>query len=122
MASPVTHFEIVGKEAKRLQSFYRDAFGWEVVAAGPAYAMVHPGGETGINGGVGSAPEGGSASRVTIYIEVDDLEATLHRVESLGGRRLLGPIGVPGGPSIALFEDPEGHVIGLTRASTIQAG
>src|SRR5579859_1469654 len=119
MASPVTHFEIVGKDAKRLQSFYRDAFGWEVVPAGPAYAMVHPGGEDGINGGVGSAPEGGGASRVTVYVEVNDLDATLDTVVSLGGRRLAGPTDVPGGPSIALFADPESHVIGLTRASSI---
>lgn len=35
MGNPVTHFEIVGADAKALQAFYRDAFGWEVVPAGP---------------------------------------------------------------------------------------
>ncbi len=57
--------------AKALQAFYRDAFGWEVVPAGPSYAMVHPQVGSGINGGVGVAPEGGG-SRVTVSIEVDD--------------------------------------------------
>jgi predicted enzyme related to lactoylglutathione lyase len=42
MGNPVTHFEIVGSDPKALQSFYRDAFGWEIVPAGPSYAMVHP--------------------------------------------------------------------------------
>jgi predicted enzyme related to lactoylglutathione lyase len=119
MGNPVTHFEIVGADPAALQTFYRDAFGWEIVPAGPSYAMVHPQAGVGINGGVGAAPEGGG-SRVTVYVEVDDLEATLGRIESLGGSRVLGPLDVPNGPSIALFRDPEGHVVGLTKAATIR--
>ncbi len=119
MGSPVTHFEIVGADAKALQDFYREAFTWEVIPAGPSYAMVHPQAGTGINGGVGAAPEGGG-SRVTVYIEVDSLEASLVKIESLGGSTVLGPLDVPGGPSIALFSDPEGHIIGLTKASSIR--
>ena len=118
MGNPVTHFEIVGADAKALQDFYRDAFGWEVVPAGPSYAMVHPQAGSGINGGVGAAPEGGG-SRVTVYIEVDNLEASLAKIERLGGRRVFEPLDVPGGPSIAMFSDPEGHVIGLTKAASI---
>lgn len=52
MGNPVTHFEIVGEDAQALQNFYKEAFGWEVVPAGPAYAMVHPQAGTGIDGGV----------------------------------------------------------------------
>jgi len=113
MSNPVTHFEIVGKDAARLQRFYSEAFGWQMVPAGPSYAMAHPGNEHGINGGVGSAPEGGGGSRVTVYLEVADLEASLASVERLGGKRITDPVSVPGGPSFALFADPEGHVIGL---------
>jgi uncharacterized protein len=120
MGNPVTHFEIVGSDAKALQSFYRDAFGWEIVPAGPSYAMVHPQAGLGINGGVGVAPEGAGASRVTVYIEVDDLDAALPKIERLGGRTVMGPMDVPGGPSIALFSDPEGHVIGLTKAASMR--
>ncbi len=119
MGNPVTHFEIVGADPQALQAFYRDAFGWEVVPAGPSYAMVHPHPEAGISGGVGSAPEG-SDSRVTVYIEVEDLDQTLARIERLGGGRVVEPFEVPNGPSIALFRDPEGHVVGLTKAATIQ--
>ncbi len=120
MGNPVTHFEIVGKDAAGLQAFYREAFDWGIVPAGPSYAMVHPGAGVGIDGGVGSAAEGGGASRVTVYIEVDDLALALHRIEGLGGQRLLGPLDVPGGPSIALFSDPEDHVVGLTKATTVR--
>lgn len=118
MGNPVTHFEIVGADPAGLQSFYREAFGWDMVAAGPSYAMVHPGGEGGINGGIGAAAKG-DASRVTVYVEVDDLDSVLTSVERLGGQRLVGPMAVPNGPAIALFADPEGHVVGLTVAATI---
>ncbi len=119
MGNPVTHFEIVGADPQGLQAFYRDAFGWEVMPAGPTYAMVLPHAGAGINGGVGAAPEGG-ASRVTVYVEVDDLHAALERIQGLGGRTITPPLDVPNGPNIALFSDPEGHVIGLSNAATIR--
>jgi predicted enzyme related to lactoylglutathione lyase len=28
MGNPVVHFEVVGKDAQALQSFYKDAFDW----------------------------------------------------------------------------------------------
>ncbi|HZU15099.1 MAG TPA: VOC family protein [Candidatus Dormibacteraeota bacterium] len=120
MGNPVTHFEIVGQDAGALQAFYRDAFGWEVRPAGPTYAMVLPGADAGINGGVGAAPEGGGASRVTVYVEVEDLDRALSRIQSLGGGTVVGPLAVPNGPRIALFRDPEGHVVGLTESATIR--
>lgn len=119
MSNPVTHFEVVGRDAEALQRFYREAFGWQMKPAGPSYAMALPGDEHGINGGVGSPPEGGSAARVTFYIEVADLEASLAYVERLGGKRMLNPVDVPGGPSFALFADPEGNVIGIARTRTL---
>ncbi len=87
MPNPVTHFEIVGRDAGGLQRFYSEAFAWELEGAGPSYAMVYPRAETGIDGGIGSPPEGGDASRVTVYIAVDDVEEALRRVESLGRSR-----------------------------------
>ena len=42
---------------------------------------------------------------------MDDLEATLRKVVSLGGRILLAPIRNAG--TLAFFADPEGHGIGL---------
>jgi uncharacterized protein len=29
MGQPVVHFEIIGKDAKKLRSYYGDLFGWE---------------------------------------------------------------------------------------------
>ena len=66
----------------------------------------------GIAGGVGSVPER-YEGHVTFYVQVSDVGATLEKVESLGGTRMMGPDSVPDGPTIGLFSDPQGHVIGV---------
>ena len=117
MSNPIVHLEVVGEDAGALQSFYRDAFDWQMRPSGPGYAMAHPGGEVGIIGGVGASPEGGKG-HVTFYVEVGDLEATLGKIEGLGGSSVVGPMDVLDGPRIAMFADPEGHLVGLIEAGS----
>jgi predicted enzyme related to lactoylglutathione lyase len=113
MANPVVHFEILGKDAAALQKFYADLFGWSIDASNPMnYGMVAAG-ENGIGGGVGPAMDG--ASLVTVYVEVNDLQAALDKAEKLGGKTVMPPMDVPGGPTIAQFTDPEGNRIGLAK-------
>jgi predicted enzyme related to lactoylglutathione lyase len=120
MGNPVVHFEIVGKDPQALQRFYSDAFGWRMQGGLPTYAMAYTGGEGGIDGGVGAAPDGGGASRVTVYVQVEDLDAALRKIERLGGSQLVGPSDVPGGPVFALFADPAGNLVGLLKAGSGQ--
>jgi len=117
MSNPIVHVEVVGEDGEALQTFYRDAFDWEMRPSGPDYAMAHPGVEGGINGGVGASLEG-SQGHVTFYVEVGDLEATLGEIEGLGGSRVVETMDVPDGPRIAMFADPEGHVVGLIEAGS----
>ncbi len=118
MAQKVVHFEIIGKDGKKLQDFYSQLFGWKVDANNPMnYGMVS-GDEAGVGGGIASGMDGGDG-HVTVYVEVDDLAAALKKVESLGGKTVMPPMAVPGGPEIAQFSDPEGHMIGLSKAGTM---
>ena len=78
MANPVVHFEVLGKNADALQSFYKDIFNWQIQPAVPGYAMALPG--TGINGGIGG-DQGGGAGRVTFYVEVKDIDSTLRSID-----------------------------------------
>jgi uncharacterized protein len=122
MGQPVIHFEVMGKDSEKLRTYFSELFGWEFGdVMGPAsYAVVQRDGNTnadgaGIGGGVGTAPEGYDG-HVTFYVEVPDVEAALAKAESLGGTRMMGPDKVPGADiEIALFTDPEGHVIGLVK-------
>ena len=113
MGQPVTHFEVHGKDAAALNTFYGELFGWHVDANNPMnYGMVDThGGDRGINGGIAQDDE----SWVTFYVEVDDLQAALDKAEKLGGTTVLPPSDVPGGPSLALFTDPAGNRIGLAK-------
>jgi predicted enzyme related to lactoylglutathione lyase len=111
--SAVTHFEIVGADSDVLQSFYAEAFGWRMQASVPGYAMALAG-EGGIDGGVGTLP-GPPRSHVTVYVDSDDPAGDLERIVELGGSVVLPATPIPGGPTIALFADPEGHVVGLAK-------
>jgi predicted enzyme related to lactoylglutathione lyase len=122
MGQPVVHFEVIGKDGDKLRSYYSELFGWEFgEVIGPTnYAVVQREGSTnadgvGVGGGVGTAPEGYDG-HVTFYVEVPDVGAALAKAESLGGTRMMGPDQVPeANIEIALFTDPEGHVIGLVK-------
>ena len=114
MGDPVMSFEIAGKDPEALRRFYGGAFGWRMGSVRSSYAMAYPDAGRGIDGVISPAP--GGAGHAFFYIEVVDLEAALRNIEGLGGKRMMGPIDVPTGPSIALFADPEGNVIGLVKA------
>ena len=66
-----------------------------------------------VAGGIGPAPEGDGNGHAMFYVGVEDVEASLQKAESLGGKRIFGPMEVPDGPTIAHFADPEGHLVGL---------
>ncbi len=123
MGQPIVHFEIIGREPDRLRRYYAELFGWEfevgdtvsaTVSAPGGYGFVDArtlDGAVGVNGGVGGGE--GYEPRVLFYVGVDNVEAALVRAEELGGRRALGPEGVPGALVVGRFCDPEGNVIGV---------
>ena len=124
MGQPVVHFEILGKDADKAQSYYSELFGWDIEPLpfeNPTqYGLVKREDHTnadgiGIGGGVGGAPDGYDG-HVTFYVEVPDVDAALAKAESLGGTRMMGPDQVPGGPVIGLFTDPDGNTVGVVQA------
>jgi predicted enzyme related to lactoylglutathione lyase len=122
MGQPVVHFEVIGKDGEKLQSYYAELFGWEIDAENPmSYGIVPREGNTnpagvGIGGGIGTGPEG-YAGHVTFYVEVPDVEAALARAESLGGTRMMGPETIMEGVELGQFTDPEGHLVGLVKSA-----
>jgi uncharacterized protein len=118
MGQPVVHFEVIGKDGERLQSYYGDLFGWQIDTDNPmGYGIVQREENTnsdgvGIGGGVGGGPEG-YEGHVTFYVEVPDVEAALAKAEELGGSRRMGPEDMGPGLTVGMFADPEGHVVGV---------
>ncbi len=122
MGQPVVHFEIIGTDPEKLRGYYSELFGWEFDADNPMnYGAVQRDGNTnadgvGIGGGIGQGPAG-YEGHVTFYIEVSDVEAALAKAESLGGSRMMGPEKPMEGVEIGLFNDPEGHTVGVVRTA-----
>lgn len=113
MADPVVRFEIGAAEDQPLVRFYGELFGWGLEAIADGYTLVDTRGGSGVNGGIGRSQSG--SPWATFYVEVDDLQASLDRVEALGGRTVMPVTELPG-MAFAMFDDPDGLLVGLTRA------
>jgi uncharacterized protein len=116
MAYPVTWFEVLAKDGDALRQFYGRLFGWKIDADNPhRYGLVDTGAGRGIPGGIGQSTP---ATRpwVTFYVETPDIPASLAEAERLGGKTIM-PRTVTPDVTMAIFEDPEGHAIGLVEAA-----
>jgi hypothetical protein len=112
MEAPVVRFEIMGGNGNQLEKFYAELCGWKIDSNNPMkYGMVDTGSPRSIHGGVGASQDGGN--RVSVYVEVEDLDAVLAKAEKFGGKTVLPPSQVLGGPKLAMFADPYGNVTGL---------
>jgi hypothetical protein len=111
----VTHFEILGKDARKSREFYGGLFGWSIDANNPMeYGIVSPT-ENGIGGGIAAAQPGGSPTTV-IYVEVDAIQPFLDKAVSMGGKVVMERTVLPGMVSFAQFADPDGNIIGLAES------
>jgi predicted enzyme related to lactoylglutathione lyase len=116
MSAPVVHFEILGKDGEKLKDFYKKVFSWEIDSNNPQnYGLVKAASENSIGGGVGDAPEG-SPGYATFYIEVPDTDAALKEIEALGGKTVMPTMTIPDMVTFALFNDPEGNLVGLVKS------
>lgn len=113
MGNPVVHFEITAKGIEGLHAFYSKVFGWKIDADNPfKYGMTVTGGGGGINGGIG---ETSGTPHVTVYVQVPDIDTALSSINAAGGSVAMEKTTVPGGPTLAQFKDPAGHLIGLIQ-------
>ncbi len=113
MPNPVVHFEIGCRDSKKLQAFYSKMFDWKFETHGAA-AMVRTGSDQGIGGHINSLGHE-PHNYLTVYVQVDDLEAYLAKAKGLGCKTLVPPTEVPGMGHFAWLADPEGTIVGLWK-------
>ncbi len=110
----IVHIEIPAKDRRAGAKFYADVFGWS--AQHMDEPMPYTGLETG-NVGVGM-PDLGDQYKpgdTIIYIESDDVEADLKKIEAAGGKRLGDPFKVGDFGIMAFFADPSGNRLALWK-------
>lgn len=116
MGHPIVHFEILGKDHAGLKAFYAQQFGWGMNDAMDGYTMATtPDGS--VDGAVGTPPEG-MDRMVTLYVQVDSIDAALAGIEKAGGTTVVPRTVIPGMVIFAQFADPAGNVIGLVEGDT----
>ena len=120
MARPVVHVEVRGLDSLVLQEFYSKVFGWERnpdLSIGD-YAVAEIGSGS-LTVGIGPVPDW-SARSAKFYIQVDDIDETLTRIEAAGGTavmpRTVGPdFGAEHILIFTTFVDPAGNEVGLVE-------
>ena len=121
MGQPVVHFEIIGTDGAKLREYYGELFGWAFNADNPmnygTVARADNLNADGIGIGGGVAGYADAPNSVTFYVQVPDVEAALVQAESLGGKRLMGPVEPTPEITIGQFADPEGNVIGVVNSA-----
>jgi predicted enzyme related to lactoylglutathione lyase len=109
---PIVHFEILARDPQVQQRFYGELFNWPF---GDGPIMNVPSGLGGPEPGPAGHMRQSERSGFALYIQVRDLSDSLQRVPGLGGTVVSEPFDVPGGPTIAAIEDPEGNPLVLVQ-------
>jgi predicted enzyme related to lactoylglutathione lyase len=114
---PIVHVEIPSTDAKVNAKFYGDAFGWQLQHA-PEFDYWMFSEQGGPGGGFPSTadPSGAKIGEVLVYVGTDDIEASLAKIESLGGKTLMPRQEIPGMGWYAFFADPSGNKLALYKA------
>src|SRR5918912_4124595 len=111
---PIVHVEIAATDPVALGKFYANVFGWEV-ETDPTFNYTQfeaDGGPGGGFPGVGG-PEGYKVGDIVPYIGTDDIDESLRKVESAGGRVLVPKSEIPGIGWFAMFSEPTGNRMAL---------
>lgn len=120
----VMHFEIHADDTARAIRFYREAFGWKIEKwNGPVEywnVTTGPDSEPGINGGLmkrqGERPKDGAPCNAHVCtIVVENVDAQLDKVKSLGAKQVVDKMAVPTIGWLAYCTDTEGNIFGMLQ-------
>jgi predicted enzyme related to lactoylglutathione lyase len=111
---PVVHIEIPAVDAKTAGKFYSDVFGWNITHDDVLnYTMFEYAERQG--GGFSNVSEENPVGKILIYLQTDDIEATLAKIEAHGGKTILPKSEIPNTGWFAFFQDPVGNTLALYK-------
>ena len=109
MADPLVYWEIQAKNPKKLQDFYGQMFSWGMQPSSGSQAQV----QTGSVDGMISQSSDPTSGCIIMYIQVQDVQATLNKATQLGARMIMAPNVNPDGTTACMIQDPEGNFLML---------
>jgi predicted enzyme related to lactoylglutathione lyase len=124
---PIVHIEFPAANPAAAAKFYADAFDWQLQSA-PEFDYHMFSAQGGPGGGFVKVSDEPNPVNVNykigeplIYVQTDDIDASLAKIESLGGKTLLPKTEIPQTGWWALFADPAGNRVGLFTSMSPQA-
>jgi predicted enzyme related to lactoylglutathione lyase len=111
----IVHIELTAKDRKALSKFYADVFGWEIEHMDDMNYTTFKAGD-GVGGGFNPVSTENPAGTVTVYIQTDDVTASLKDVQKAGGTIIVPESEIPNTGMFGMFRDPQGNLIGLYKA------
>ena len=116
---PIVHIEIPAENPAESAEFFKKALGWDIsVDDSFDYHMFAA--EGGPAGGFVKPSDGYNIGHVIIYLETDDIEATLAQIEAEGGKATKGKTEILGIGWFAEFTDPAGNRMALYTSARSQ--
>ena len=103
-------------DVAKAKEFYKKVFNWTYEDwSGPMpYTMIKPDKEPG--GGIMKKPDEAPHFGLSVYFQVDDIDATLAKAKEAGGKVMIERQPIPDMGSWAMFMDPDGIPISIYEA------
>jgi len=110
----VSHLELPADDMGRARRFYEGVFGWQFgeMPDFPNYLLFSFGPIERAGGAIGLRGQT-AGTEMRLYIDVDSIDQTLPKIESLGGKVVMAKTEIPGQGWYALFQDTEGTQLAL---------
>ena len=109
-----------GPDSAAAKAFYRDVIGWQIadmpMQDGSSYSGIM----------LGEAPIGGFSplpaddAEWTVFVTVEDVDATTEKARKAGATILNGPMDVPGVGRMTVMNDPQGARIAAITYESMQ--
>jgi len=108
----IVHIEFSAQDLEASGKFYSDLFGWEIAQIPEMnYATFETGNNVG--GGLNPVTDSNPVGTILVYINTDDIDASLAKAESLGAKIVMPKSEIPDTGWFGIFSDPTGNMIGL---------
>jgi predicted enzyme related to lactoylglutathione lyase len=125
---PVVHFEFPYDDRERIAKFYRSVFGWELKMMGeemgnyvlattakPGQRVGHEAAYGAIGGGFYPRRSDWPAQYPSVVIAVDDIRASMKKVNASGGEVIGEPMMIPGVGDYVSFFDTEKNRVSMLQ-------
>jgi predicted enzyme related to lactoylglutathione lyase len=120
----ITWVDLSTPDVSAAVSFYRELLGWaDVEESDTPMGKYYIGkvGERQVGGLMAQSPEmAGTPPMWTTFVYADDIEATVVKVEELGGTILEKPFDIPGDAKVAVVADTSGAMFALFAGPVIE--